>query len=82
MKQTASEKPNEETTPAAAHGHSLLVTAFVPAAVEAVSLSGLWWRNTEMGKVLVNHFETLVAQHLGLPLQLCVWRVLRQDERE
>jgi len=26
-----------------------------------------------VGKVLVNHFESLVAQHLGLPSQLCVY---------
>jgi uncharacterized protein len=25
-----------------------------------------------IGKVWVNHFETLVAQHLGLPAQNCV----------
>ena len=27
----------------------------------------------DYGKVLVNHFETLVAQHLGLPSQLCIY---------
>jgi len=31
------------------------------------------WRSRDLGKVLVNHFETLVAQHLGLPSQLCVY---------
>lgn len=31
------------------------------------------WRNRDLGKVLVNHFETLVAQHMGLPSQLCVY---------
>lgn len=31
------------------------------------------WRRKDMGKVLVNHFETLVAQHLGLPAQICVY---------
>ena len=31
------------------------------------------WLNRDVGKVLVNHFETLVAQHLGLPSQLCVY---------
>lgn len=30
------------------------------------------WRNRDLGKVLVNHFETLVAQHMGLPAQMCV----------
>lgn len=31
------------------------------------------WRNKDMGRVLVNHFETLVSQHLGLGSQLCVY---------
>lgn len=31
------------------------------------------WRARDLGKVLVNHFETLVAQHLGLPSQLCIY---------
>ena len=31
------------------------------------------WRNRDLGKVLVNHFETLVAQHMGLPSQMCVY---------
>ncbi len=31
------------------------------------------WRNKDVGKVLINHFETLVAQHLGLPSQICVY---------
>jgi uncharacterized protein len=31
------------------------------------------WRNRDWGRVLVNHFETLVAQHLGQPSQLCVY---------
>jgi len=31
------------------------------------------WRNRDLGKVLVNHIETLVAQHLGLPPQVCVY---------
>ena len=30
------------------------------------------WQNRDLGKVLVNHFETLVAQHMGLPSQMCV----------
>lgn len=34
------------------------------------------WRNRDLGKVLVNHFETLVAQHMGLPSQLCVYSEL------
>ena len=31
------------------------------------------WRRRDLGKVLVNHFETLVAQHMGLPSQICVY---------
>jgi serine-type anaerobic sulfatase-maturating enzyme len=31
------------------------------------------WLNQDIGKVMVNHFETLVAQHLGLPSQMCVY---------
>lgn len=31
------------------------------------------WLKRDLGKVLVNHFETLVAQHLGLQSQLCVY---------
>jgi len=31
------------------------------------------WRNKDAGKVLVNHFETLVAQHMGLPSQICIY---------
>ena len=31
------------------------------------------WRARDVGKVLVNHFETLVAQHLGLPSQVCIY---------
>jgi uncharacterized protein len=31
------------------------------------------WRRKDLGKVLVNHFETLVAQHVGLPSQICIY---------
>ncbi len=31
------------------------------------------WLNKDVGKVLVNFCETLVAQHLGLPSQLCIY---------
>jgi len=31
------------------------------------------WRSRDLGRVLVNHFETLVAQHLGMPSQLCLY---------
>jgi len=32
------------------------------------------WVSQDLGRVMVNHFETLVAQHLGLPAQMCVYR--------
>jgi uncharacterized protein len=31
------------------------------------------WLSQDIGKVMVNHFETLVAQHLGLPSQMCIY---------
>jgi uncharacterized protein len=31
------------------------------------------WRNRDIGKCFVNHFETLVAQHMGLPSQICIY---------
>lgn len=31
------------------------------------------WLDRDLGKVMVNHFETLVAQHMGMPSQLCVY---------
>jgi uncharacterized protein len=31
------------------------------------------WRDRDIGRVLVNQFETLVSQHLGLGPQLCVY---------
>jgi uncharacterized protein len=31
------------------------------------------WRRKDFGKVLVSHFETLVAQHLGMPSQMCIY---------
>lgn len=31
------------------------------------------WLSRDIGKVWVNHIETLVAQHLGMPSQLCVY---------
>ena len=38
-------------------------------------LCAIWdeWRRVDFGKVLVNFAETLVAQHLGLPSQVCVF---------
>jgi uncharacterized protein len=37
-------------------------------------LCSVWdeWRRRDFGKVLINFAETLVAQHLGLPSQVCV----------
>ncbi len=31
------------------------------------------WSNKDIGKAYVNHFESLVAQHLGLGSQMCVY---------
>lgn len=31
------------------------------------------WLSKDLGRVMVNHFETLVAQHLGLPPQMCIY---------
>ena len=31
------------------------------------------WRNRDMGRVLVNQFETLVSQHMGLGPQMCAY---------
>lgn len=31
------------------------------------------WRSRDMGRVYVNQIETMVAQHLGMPSQLCIY---------
>ena len=31
------------------------------------------WHRNDVGKVLVNHFETLVSQHMGLGSQICIY---------
>jgi uncharacterized protein len=31
------------------------------------------WRRKDLGRVLVNHFETLVSQHAGLGSQICIY---------
>ncbi len=31
------------------------------------------WLRKDLGKVLVSHFETLVAQHMGLQSQMCIY---------
>jgi serine-type anaerobic sulfatase-maturating enzyme len=31
------------------------------------------WLRKDLGKVLVSHFETLVAQHMGLASQMCIY---------
>ena len=31
------------------------------------------WLRNDLGKIMVNHFETLVSQHMGLSTQVCVY---------
>ncbi len=31
------------------------------------------WHRRDLGRIMVNHFETLVSQHLGLGAQICVY---------
>jgi uncharacterized protein len=31
------------------------------------------WRSRDYGKIMVNHFETLVSQHLGMGSQICIY---------
>ena len=31
------------------------------------------WHKNDIGKIMVNHFETLVSQHMGLGTQLCIY---------
>lgn len=31
------------------------------------------WRNRDIGKIMIHHFETLVSQHMGLGSQLCIY---------
>lgn len=31
------------------------------------------WHRRDLGRIMVNHFETLVSQHLGLGSQICVY---------
>ena len=31
------------------------------------------WRTRDLGKIMVNHFETLVSQHMGLGSQICIY---------
>lgn len=31
------------------------------------------WRSRDLGKIMVNHFETLVSQHMGLGSQICIY---------
>ncbi len=31
------------------------------------------WLSRDVGKVMINHFETLVAQHLGMPSLMCIY---------
>ena len=31
------------------------------------------WHRNDLGRIMVNHFETLVSQHLGLGSQICIY---------
>ena len=57
-----------------AHPESVVTSWSVDADDYGRFLCAVWdeWRCSDFGKVLVNFAETLVAQHLGLPSQLCV----------
>jgi len=67
-------------TPRAKPDHPLSVVT--PWSVDADAygyfLCKVWdeWLARDVGKVLVNFCETLVAQHMGLPSQVCVWSEL------
>ena len=64
-------------TPQARPGHpdSIVVDWSVDPDDYGEFLCGVFdeWHANDVGKVLVNHFETLVAQHVGLPSQLCIY---------
>ncbi len=57
-----------------AHAHSVVTPWSVDPNDYGRFLCDVWdeWRRRGFGKVLVNFAETLVAQHLGLPSQLCI----------
>ncbi len=56
------------------HPESVVTPWTVDAEEYGYFLSKVWdeWLARDYGKVLVNFCETLVAQHLGLPSQICV----------
>jgi uncharacterized protein len=56
------------------HPESVVTPWSVDAGEYGAFLSKIWdeWLARDFGKVLVNFCETLVAQHLGLPSQVCV----------
>ena len=57
------------------HPQSVVTTWSVDPEEYGRFLSKVWdeWLARDFGKVLVNFCETLVAQHLGLPSQICVY---------
>jgi uncharacterized protein len=56
------------------HPESVVTPWSVAAEEYGYFLSKIWdeWQTRDVGKVLVNLCETLVAQHMGLPSQVCV----------
>ncbi|NJD32408.1 MAG: anaerobic sulfatase maturase [Gammaproteobacteria bacterium] len=56
------------------HPDSIVTPWSVDAEEYGRFLSKVWdeWQSRDVGKVLVNFCETLVAQHMGLPAQICV----------
>ena len=71
----ASRLPNVGSPQASPDHPDSVVTPWSVDAVEyGYFLSKIWdeWLARDRGKVLVNFCETLVAQHMGLPSQLCV----------
>ncbi|MCJ7557676.1 MAG: anaerobic sulfatase maturase [Gammaproteobacteria bacterium] len=56
------------------HPDSIVTPWSVDAQEYGYFLSKVWdeWLARDVGKVLVNFCETLVAQHMGLPSQICV----------
>jgi len=60
--------------PSPAHPDSVVTPWTVDAEEYGYFLSKVWdeWLARDYGKVLVNFCETLVAQHMGLPSQICV----------
>ncbi len=58
-----------------AHPNSVVTDWSVDPAEYGYFLSRVFdeWVRKDLGKVMVNHFETLVAQHLGLPSQICIY---------